>query len=57
MLDNLNMRASSMMGYLRTQKTSEVYNAFLKREPSLEDILKHDGTVQEILQANINLIS
>ena len=58
MLDhNLNMRLSNMMNYLQNQKISETYNNFLKKSPSLEEILRHDGTIKEIMQGNPVLIS
>ena len=46
-----------MMGYLRVQKSAEAYNSFLKNSPSLEEILAHDGTPQEVLQGNPSLIA
>ena len=51
------MRLSNMMGYLRGQKSSEAYNSFLRKSPSLEEILSHDGTPQEVLQGNPCLIA
>lgn len=52
MLINSSMRLSNMMGYIRSQKTSEAYNAFLKKEPLFEEILSNDSTPQEIVQGN-----
>ena len=46
------MRVSNVLGYFKSQRSSEAFVNFLKTNPSLEEMLSHDCTVQEITQAN-----
>jgi hypothetical protein len=42
------MRVSNVLNYFKSQKASEAYVSFLKTNPSLEEVLSHDSTAQEI---------